>query len=496
MRRTGKVNWSWRAWLGALTLVLILVAGLSMEQFSIVSHAQSQGKVTASSANIRKEANPSSQVLGSAAKDANLTINHQTKGSDGNTWYQVFVNAETLGYIRADLVTITDGSTPNTVTSTGTSSTTTPNTGTSGTTPSNNETPTEVTAVAPVSASVKGGNQVRVRSNASTTSQIVTTVERGSVLTVKGQATGADSKVWYQVEFISNGAQVSGFIRSDYVDISGELKPPVEEKPEQPTQPEDTGSEETPVVTKDWETQLQGEEWYLLDMVSNGQYNIADLFAAIEQNKAAYEELEVSYKELEGTVKSQKIVVILLVIALIGLGAGVAFLVFKIKDMTDAAYFEAVEKDTMSRRNTDRGQSSRPQGSQKVMHTVGEEKKSVSGGQGTRSGKPAGGQGQGNKPASGKPNGAQQGTRPSGQAQGGRPAGASAQGGRTVMPPASDKASGSKPQGSRPAGAQPQTGRPAPKAQANNPQNKKSKNFMVDDDEFEFEFLNWDGEEE
>ena len=60
------------------------------------------------------------------------------------------------------------------------------------------------------------------------------------------------------------------------------------------------------------------------------------------------------------------------------------------------------------------------------------------------------------------------------------------------------------PQGSRPAA--PQTGRPAPQvdrpvkpAQNNgNPQDPgwKSKNFMSDDDEFEFEFLNWDGDEE
>ena len=84
----------------------------------------------------------------------------------------------------------------------------------------------------------------------------------------------------------------------------------------------------------------------------------------------------------------------------------------------------------------------------------------------------------------------------------GKPAG---QGGRPVQGqrPAGQQA---RPvtQGARPAA--PQTGRPAPQvdrpvkpAQNNgNPQDPgwKSKNFMSDDDEFEFEFLNWDGDEE
>jgi hypothetical protein len=56
-------------------------------------------------------------------------------------------------------------------------------------------------------------------------------------LTVTGQATGTDGKTWYQISFISNSVEVTGFIRSDYVALSGELQAPVEEQPveEQPT---------------------------------------------------------------------------------------------------------------------------------------------------------------------------------------------------------------------------------------------------------------------
>ena len=107
---------------GMLALVFVLGAGLFSENLAIVSHAESAAKVTASSAKIRKTADSSSEVIGSAAKDKAISKS-QTKGADGYTWYEVYVDANTLGYIRSDLVSITDGSTP--PSSSGTTTTTT-----------------------------------------------------------------------------------------------------------------------------------------------------------------------------------------------------------------------------------------------------------------------------------------------------------------------------------------------------------------------------------
>ena len=183
-----------KAFWGMLALVLVLGAGLFAGELAIVSHAESAAKVTASSAKIRKSADSSSEVIGSATKDKTISIKSQTKGADGYTWYEVYVDANTLGYIRSDLVSITDGSTPSS--SSGTTTTTTTTT-TATPAPAVNETPVEVTAVEPLSATVTGGQSVRVRSNASTTSQIVTTAENGMALTVTGQATGTDGKTWY-----------------------------------------------------------------------------------------------------------------------------------------------------------------------------------------------------------------------------------------------------------------------------------------------------------
>ena len=489
-----------------LALVFVLGAGLFSENLAIVSHAESAAKVTASSAKIRKTADSSSEVIGSAAKDKAISIKSQTKGADGYTWYEVYVDANTLGYIRSDLVSITDGSTP--PSSSGTTNTTTTTTTTTTATPAPvvNETPVEVTAVEPLSATVTGGQSVRVRSNASTTSQIVTTAENGMALTVTGQATGTDGKTWYQISFISNSVEVTGFIRSDYVALSGELQAPVEEQPveEQPT--DEQPAEDTQTTSKDWDTQMQGDAWYLLDMAGQKQYKIEDLFNSLNQ----ITEINAQYETNQKKISSQKAVIIILVILLVAAVAAVTLLIFKIKDMNDASYFSGVEEETARRRRVDRPQGGRPQngrpspqggrpqggrpqGSQKVMHEVGAERRPAS--------RPTG---QGTRP-DGRP--APQGERPIGQTvrpaapQERRPA---PRGGRPVTPgqgrPAPQGGRPTAPQSERPAQ---QAGRPVarptkpvPQSEGNQNPGWKSKNFMSDDDEFEFEFLNWDGDED
>ena len=497
MKKTVQRTSKFKAFWGMLALVLVLGAGLFAENLAFVSHAESAAKVTASSAKIRKSADSSSEVIGSAAKDKTISIKSQTKGADGYTWYEVYVDANTLGYIRSDLVSITDGSTPTSSSTTTTTTTTTTATATPA--PAVNETPVDVTAVEPVSATVTGGQSVRVRSNASTTSQIVTTAENGMALTVTGQATGTDGNTWYQVNFIANNTEVTGFIRSDYVALSGELQAPSTEQPAEEQPSEEQPAEDTQTTSKDWDTQLQGDAWYLLDMVGQKQYKIDDLFSSIDQITEINAQFETNQKK----ITSQKVVIIILVILLVAAAAAVTLLIFKIKDMTDAADFSDAEEAALRRRRVDRpqtgrGQGGRPapqggrtQGGQKVMHEVGAERRPA--------GKPAGQGGrpvQGQRPAGQQARPVTQGARPTAP-QAGRPA---PQGTRPAAPQTGRPA----PQGTRPAA--PQTGRPAPQvdrpvkpAQNNgNPQDPgwKSKNFMSDDDEFEFEFLNWDGDEE
>ncbi len=422
------------------SLILMLCMGLMADSFVSTSYAQGQGKVVVRSANIRASADASSAVVGSATQGATLTINGQTTDAAGTVWYQVFVDANTLGYIRSDLVEVSNGNT-----------TDTPNTTTEPT--------AQVTAVHPMSATVSGSDTVRVRSDASTGSQIAAQARKGLAITVTGYANGTDNRLWYQVNFIADGSEVVGFIRSDYVTLSGELVDKTEETqtPEvevnQPEEPEDV---QVPEPTKDWDTQYDGEKWILINNVAQERWDIANIFETVKSNQLVFEEMK---KDSE----TQMIIIVLLIILAIAMGGFIAALVFKIKDMRDSAYVDRIEKETMRRRSADR-----PMQEKKVMHTVGADKKPVQGGQ---------------RPAGARPTGA-----PGSNGQ--RPAGARPAGTRPVAPNGQGERRPVAP-GNRPGN----TPKPQQSDKGQNP-GWKSKNFMTEDDEFEFEFLNWDGDDE
>lgn len=453
-----------------LVLSLSLFGGLC-----IVSHAESAGKVISSGgANVRSSASASASTLTSYPQNTEISIRSQIQASDGYTWYEVWVTADSLGYIRSDLVEITDGTTPPTSTEV---APTTP-----GTT-NNNQSPAEVTAVNPISATVTGGGSsgVRIRSNASTNSQIVMNVNNDLALTVTGQANSldGDNKVWYEVNFYSNGSEVSGFIRSDFVKLSGELTPytpPADPEPdtgidEGPTEPVQGDTQET----KAYDTLYQNGIWYLLtpeDPVHG--YDIDNLLEKINE----YPEL---YEESQKDVKAQKVAIVILVFLLVAAAGGIGFLIFKIKDMMDSAYFNQVENETLRRRSEQRSQGGR------TMPTVGSDRKGMPQGQRPAGTRPAGAP-QGQRPA-----GAPQGQRPAGAPQGQRPAGAP-QGQRPAGAPQGQRPAGA-PQGQRPAGTS-QGQRPAGAPQGQGTSGQKPKNFMAEDDEFEFEFLNYEGEDE
>ncbi len=217
------------------------------------------------------------------------------------------------------------------------------------------------------------------------------------------------------------------------------------------------------------------------------------------------------YEELAKSEKNQKIIIIVLVFLLVGAVAGIAFLVFKIKDMMDAAYFSEVENDTLRRRK-----AASQGGGQRTLHAVG----------GVESQQPrnAGGRQQGlNQKNAGtsQRQGASQGTRAQGQrmpqeerrqpvSQGQR----MSQDERRQPEPQRQRVPGmpgqrqSVEQGQRaqrPMGV-PQSARPVQQAQedaeatqrrsSQQAQGWQAKNFMADEEEeFELGFLNYDEEQ-
>lgn len=496
--------------------IMLALAFVLLGRSAIVSHAESQGKITAASARIRKEPSTSSEMIGSSERDKAVSIISQLKGADGYTWYKVYVNADTLGYIRSDLVAITDGTTPPTE-----------GTGTATPPPSSNppatdeppvDPPAEVTEVNPVSGTVTK-DAVKILNNASPTAGEVAEVQNAFVLTITGQATDAGGTPWYRVSFISNDTQVEGFVQAVFVHPSEDLVP-VSSNPPQGADPTPPPQE----PQKQYDTVYVNGEWqlYNIDDPNNG-YSIKALLDANTSNQQVY-------VENQKALKNQKVIIIILVFLLVAAVAGIAFLVFKVRDMMDSAYFNEVENETLRKRDAGRNQG----GGRGVMHTVGTDKQESrsSGARQTASGtsqgqRPAGvsqsqrpaGTSQNQRPAgtsqSQRPAGASQGQRPAGASQSQRPAGTSQsqRPGSSVQGQRQSGASqGQKPAGApqRPAGNASQAQRPGSSTQSQRPagvpqgakpaqggaQKAQPKNFMADDDEFEFEFLNYDGDDE
>ena len=182
---------------GLAALVFCMVLGIGT-----VCFAEEPGTVVVQSAKIRASADAGSEQLGSVQQGGTVSIVSETTGTDGKTWYEVYVDANTKGYIRADLVKKNSGESADSTTTTATASTNLP--------------ATQATAIDPKSGTVITNN-VRIRQGASTEYGVVATANRGMVVTVNGEAAGGDGKNWYQISFTYNNKEITGFIRADLV---------------------------------------------------------------------------------------------------------------------------------------------------------------------------------------------------------------------------------------------------------------------------------------
>lgn len=532
-----KVQWK-KVWRGGTALFALAFAlWLLVEGLASVSYATSAAKVTAKAANIREEASATSTAVGSAKENDKIEVLGQTVGADGKVWYQIYVNGTNTGFIRSDLVEITDGSTPPSIDG-GNAATTTP-TPSTGTAAGN----VDAEQVTPVGGKVSGSNTVRVRTSPTTANNnnILTSVNNGTEVTVVARATGADNMVWYQIKFTVDNKEAIGYIRSDYVTLSGELTPLSEVQvtpPEESPKPSDPPQEEEPEEKKRYEVKYMKEKWYILDYEVGQQYEIDKLFAASDQWEALY-------KDEQEKVGAQKVWLFILGFLALGFLGCAAYLLYRLKEYKESAFIASIERNTVSgrartaERPRDDGQRSagsrpairegaggqrtegqRPQGQRPAVSQSGQRPASSQGqrpvnSQGQRS---AGTQGV-QKPASAqtqRPAGAQGTQRPvNGQGQGTqRPVSTQGQrpaGGQGVQRPVNGQpqrpAGGQGVQrpvnGQRPGSTQGQRPSPAPEQRPARPQNSapagnhgKSVNFMNDDDDVDFEVLNWDSDEE
>lgn len=427
----------------------------------IVSQAYTQttGIVSADAAKVRKEPTTSSDVVVGLLKGSTVAVTDEVTDSAGMVWYKVTADNST-GYIRSDLLIKATSSTG--ATTNNNSSSTTGNT--ANNTNNNNETEqkpaaTTATPIAETKAYINY-ESVRVREGASTNHEIVGSAAKNTGVTITGEAKANDGKKWYQIKYTTSaGRAVVGFVRADLVTVGeppAATPTPTDTSADEPTETEGSGEEAEPEETgevpeeeveqpvepeeeikPDYEmvyTQNnEGEnEWYLYDNINGTRQTLTGLMQAAEAG-AAQEETEGDQLAI------QKIVIIVLAVVTVILAIAVTLLLFKIRDFYEEEEYEDEEDEDEDEDDEDEDEDDDDEEEDEPIR----KRSSI----------------------------------------------------RAVKPSKSAKAD--VPSGSR---ATPDEKIPVFKSQGVDddqvqeaPQvRKKAKNFLIDDDEFEFEFLNMD----
>ena len=181
---------------------------------SATSVSAGTGTVKGSSVRMRNGASLTSGVVTYLNAGTNVTILAEGKASDGNVWYQVKKDDQT-GFVRSDLI---NKITSPTATPAATATTAATATATATAASASNS----VKTIEPGTGLVRGSN-VRIRSSASTASDIVGTVSSGCELKLVGVEKAPDRE-WIKVEATLQGKSVSGYIARDYVTVTKEVK--------------------------------------------------------------------------------------------------------------------------------------------------------------------------------------------------------------------------------------------------------------------------------
>lgn len=318
-------------------ILIVMCAALFFTLQKSVCFADATGKITAPSAKIRQSADINSEVIGSSSQGKTITITAQVTDSSGTLWYEVYVDANTKGYIRSDLVE-KDASSGDVPSSTAQSTTATETTAETQpvVTASGAETLAETEMPAQY-ASIKVP-AAKIRGNASTTSGIVDTIPQNAQVIVSGQTNGSDGKTWYYVTFTgTNGQEKTGYVRNDLVDL-GELVSTVE-TPEQSEQNADIPTEaEEELENKDYEVVYEETEdggvWYLYNNLENKKQRIDDLMEAVNSQ-------EFNDSIDSATITKQRIAIVIMIAIIIFMALAITIMLFKLRD----AYYEAYEDE-------------------------------------------------------------------------------------------------------------------------------------------------------
>lgn len=327
--------------------VAVMVFGLSA-----ISSFAATGTVTADTAKIREKASTDSTVVGSTKKGSKIDIVGAEKDSSGTTWYKVPVSGGSYGYVRGDLVETSDNISVSETTTTATTTTT----------QAEKPAATVPTAIGEQAATVTCDSNVKVRAGASTKHDVVTSLPDGTAITLIGEANDAAGNKWYQLRCEYNGKNIEGYIRSDLITIGA----PSTETEEGETgmqegqegtdtegmdteNPEGEAPEETyeePVVehrdyevvyTPDAENPDTGK-YYLYNNLEGTMADVEALFQTVT-------DANTKIADLEASTSQKNIVVIILAVVIVLLFGGITFLILRLKNAYEYDYEEEDEEE-------------------------------------------------------------------------------------------------------------------------------------------------------
>ena len=198
------------------------------------------------------------------------------------------------------------------------------------TTTTEEDTPTEITPMDEQKGHTSTNN-VKVRKQATTNSAEVDRLNQDQIFIISGSAKAADGKTWYYVSYVDGGASKQGFIRSDLVKImepeEGEEEVPEEEivVPE-----EEEVRPNIPMPLVNYEAVYTPDEngnyvWYLYDKTAGQRYKIDQFLNATKEKQAEVDELTSENFGL-------RLGLIISICLLIMLGVAIAFYVFKMRE--------------------------------------------------------------------------------------------------------------------------------------------------------------------
>lgn len=312
----------WKGLLGAACAFFLFA------NFQIIGHAEETGKITVDSAKVRAEANVTSNVVGSAAMGSTVTIMNEVTDASGQLWYEVYVDANTKGYIRSDLMEKTGGTAS---VDGGQSQDASAGSGTNNLV----ETPLDAQYAKVTVATAK------IRRGPSTNDGVVTSLSQGTELIVTGQSNGSDGKLWFYVSFMgADGVEETGFVRSDLIE-RGEMVPVEEPEEVQPDTPQDAEQPSEQAGGAEYEVVYTSNEdgenvWWLYHYdYENGQATRQKL----EELLAAAHAQSLNNDSNAKMVSTQRIIIIVLIALIIILAVVMTIMIFKLRD----AYYEDYE---------------------------------------------------------------------------------------------------------------------------------------------------------